>query len=409
MEIMSRDKSPQKFQIIGSLLSDETDQPLARLVPRRDPLQKLTSLWSAVDDGAHDFSLNVASPISNNDGYAQFHARICKGIHTRAPERASYVLSKRQFGTMADESDGYVPELPRDAGSVRLRQEHFNQRGANQCLFPPRLMISVSSTRAIIPTVRNAVIRELRDLERIIQSMEARKYDICPSDIHALFEWFKPIENLIRHYHTVSERMIYTRAHVEQWGNGRGLWRENERRAAKISIVILAERMESLRRPMIAKRGGAYEMLAELRDRAAAFAKKVTDFLDEEVEQIGRVMEDRLSQDEQEELMFTMMRSMRKGELGKAMVILVSQGLGTSRSERVIWIRDVCKKFSKLVVHMWIKWFEDRHVEFLRLFEAAEDEYRRLYGGLAHELEHRSVGAQSMQAQSFQMSSIQTL
>lgn len=407
--MLSRDRSPQTLQIVASLLSDENELPLARLAPRRDPLQKLTSLWSVIDDGVHDVSLNLPSPISNDDGYTQFHSRISSDVHTRDPERASYVLGKRRFATMADESDGYLPELPRDAGSVRLRQEHFNQRGANRSLFPPRLMISVSSTRAIIPTVRNAVIRELRDLERILQSLEARKYDLCPSDIHALFEWFKPIENLIRHYHTVSERVIYRRAQAEQWGNGRGLWREEERRAAKVAIVILLERMESLRRPMIAKRGGAHEMLPDLRERVAAFAKKVVQFLDEEVEQVGRVMEDRLSLEEQEEVMFTVMRGMKKGELGKAVVILVSQGLGMSRSERLVWIRDVCKIFNKLVVRLWIKWFDDRHVEFLRKFEAAEEEYRRLYIGLARELDSRVVSAISMHAQSMQISSARSM
>lgn len=405
----SQDNSPQTLQFVGSLLSDETDQPLARLMPRRDPLQKLTSLWSGIDDGVHDISLNLPSPIANDDGNAHFYSRISGGVHTRGPERASYVLGRRRFATMADESDDYFPELPRDAGSVRLRQEHFNQRGANRSLFPPRLMISVSSTRAIIPTVRNAVVRELRDLERIIQSLEARKYDLCPSDIHALFAWFKPIENLIRHYLTVAERVIYKRAHAEQWGSGRGLWCEEERRAAKVAIVILAERMESLRRPMIAKRGGAYEMLPDLRERVAAFAKKVVNFLDEEVEQVGRMMEDRLSLEAQEEVMFTVMRGMRKGELGKAVVILVSQGLGASRSEREGWIRDVCKKFSKLVVHMWIKWFDDRHVDFLRMFEAAEEEYRRLYVGLARELDSRIVSAVSIHAQSTQVSSVRSM
>lgn len=68
--------------------------------------------------------------------------------------------------------------------------------------------------------------------------------------------------------------------------------------------------------------------------------------LKEEVEQIERVMEDRLLLKEREEMMLTAKQGMKE-ELRKAVVISGSQGLGTSRSERMVWIRDARKIFNE--------------------------------------------------------------
>lgn len=386
----NRKANHSSYQNAGSFLTDENEEPLARPVPRNDLLVKLSSAWSMSDD-----------PMEGADESA-FHNRLLKGAHSRLPERSSHVLHKRRFGTMTERADS--EELSRKAGCVRLRVEHMEQtdkrehgndengdKGSEEEGESVRKweLYEVRSAHSVLSIGRNAMVRELDDLQTMIRSMETRKYDVCAADVHALFAWFQTVENFARLYLSATERCLYARGGAGRWGNGKDIWDRAKRQEKKVAVIASAEHFEKLRRPMLALDEQCRDMLPELRKRSSMFARAAMRVVDAEARQVQRELDRRCSDEELHDMCKCVMRDIRQRDCGKGVLLVMSLGLGVSRSERVAWVRGMCQGMSGLVVQIWMGRFSDRHWKFMELFDRAEREYRRMYCELGRELDDR--------------------
>lgn len=392
-----------------SYLSDENEMPLARPISRRGRLLKLTStvskgvelsrhvnsrhgrltkatlIWSGIDDPSDSLGFD---PDTKNAVDSEFIDGLMQHIHTRLPERSSYVLNNRRYGTMTDMSENR--KLPFTAGDIRLRQEHISVVTASpQALRPNWLILPLHSPRCVMGITRNALVHEMSDMHRILHSLELRKYDLCSSDANAFYAWFKIVENLIRYYFTVSEISIYSRRYVEQCNPGTGIWVGADRRAAKLSIMRVVDELEVLRRPMIALGKHAHQTVAELHRRADELAHRLIRFLDDEVEQVETVLQQQLSVEEQDDILSHFVNYMKRGSYGRSIILVLAGGLGLNKVDRETWVKNSCKALNRIIVQIWARRVNDRHSEFANMFETAGREYRRMYEELARDVDKK--------------------
>lgn len=410
-----------KTQRAFSYMSDEHETPLAIPIPRRDRLLQLTSAvtrgdsrvsnsrrahrgvlmktraWSGDDNADSAGSVGETRRGGGAVADLRFVEKIWRGLNSRAPERSSYVLRHRCFGTMLDSEEG--GQLPMSMGAVRLRQEHVSQvKATARSHRLTWLTLPISSPRSIISLVRNAVIREMSDMQRIMHSLELRKYDVCSSDVHAFFAWFKVVENLVGLYFAATEIAIYGNQHVDMYhpNPSSGVWYASERQATKMAIISLADKLDALRRPLIALNFNAHKLLAELRKRADTFAKRLVRFLDDEVEHVEAVLMQNLNLDAQDAVLAALIKEIRSGPYGRDIVMVLAQGLSVNKSDRNAWVKNMCNGVNRLIVQLWMKRLADRHWNFVSLFESAGKEYQQLYDDLARDVDDKMASVHSV-------------
>lgn len=361
-------------------INHQNDFPLARPLSRRERFGKVASLtWSR---GSHDVSED--GPTSARSVLdANFQNDILLGLNRRHPEKSSALLKGRRKGTMNLASEG--SPLPRKAEDIRRRQEHVDGRLVQMPVLFSRTAIGDTGLTGI-PLVREAFLSELRDLYTILSSVDARKYDVCSSDIRAMFEWFAMFENFLRLYLTVSETTIYQAAEIDAWENIEGMLSKECRMREKKRIIELCDKVEAMKRVLISEGDrGEQKSVEKLREQVDKFTVRLLRFLDEEVVQLPNELNGpRFSRKEAEGFFRAMVNEIRNSEQGKDMVVVLAKGLGTGSSGMGSWLKDVCETGNKFAVQRWMRQFVERHSNYVRLFEKAESEYRWFYKDLSN-------------------------
>lgn len=265
-----------------------------------------------------------------------------------------------------------------------------------------------------ISVVRNAIAREMDGMQRLLHSLEVRKYDLCASDIHAFFAWFKLIENFTRVYLFATESTIYTLNPLatrstpnstsipnnnsnEYFNNNLTYWESRLRCNEKTAIINLCEKLERLRRPMLALDKKCHEHLEELRRRCDAFATRLMRFVDGEVQHVESILHTELSVEELDVVLHSLVSQLRKtgGVYGKNIIMVMATGLGVAKTEREIWIRDRIKSVGRVVVQMAMKKLKDRHWNFVTLFETSGKEYKQVYENLGKDVDRKVASVRS--------------
>lgn len=339
--------------------------PLARELPRRGHLQHLgsTLTWSrdATSPDGSGFAQSVAD--------AEFEQTMLDGV-TTLPSVAGH--GPREFGTLRKEGDA----LPRGVEDVRRRQEHVEGRLV-------RAPVLRRTKRQGLGVVRDGVVLELVDLYRMIGSIDVRRFDVGVEDVKALFAWFGLFENFVRVYFWVSEREVYAASGVDDWGGLKGIVGK-KRKEEKMGIVRMGEKVGEMKRVMVGgRRVGRF--VGELIRRVDGFAMRLLRFLNAEVEEVGRKFEERF--EGREKVVWEgLVRSIRKKEGGKEMIVLMGRGVG--KGKMLDWIRDMCGGgVGKMNVGNWTRKFMERHANYAILFEKAEMEYREMYKELAEQVD----------------------
>lgn len=290
---------------------------------------------------------------------------------------------------MSSKSSGF--RLPRSVEDVRRRQEHVERRLVQM----PVLLsddIRTSSTLRFVSIVRNATLSELRDLYRIVSSLDARKFDIRAADVKAMFEWFATFENFVRLYLTISEKELYDTTDIDEWASLQGNISKTKRKAEKKRIIALCDKVEEMKRKMIAEHKSCLRHLQELHKRVDQFTMRLVRFLNEEVEQVPAHLERKFSPIVIENLFISMTREIRNAENGKDMVVLMARGTGANSLTMTSWVRAMCGSVNKMTAAIWIRKFIDRHVNYAVLFENAEQEYREMYNVLSDQVDDEIAG-----------------
>lgn len=372
-----------------SYITDQNDFPLARPLSRRERFGKIT--WSLTwsrgsQDVSGDGPTSGDGPASARSVLdANFQNDMLLGLNRTQPEKCSSLLKGRRKGTMSLASEGR--SLPRSAEDIRRRQEHVDRRLVRM----PVLFSHTSNGNTDvngIQLVREAFLSELRDLYTILSSVDARKYDVRPSDIRAMFEWFAIFENFLRLYFTVSETSIYHAAEIDEWENIEGMLSKECRIREKKRIIELCEKVEGMKRVLISEGDrGEQKSVRKLRERVDKFSVRLLRFLNEEVVQIPNELEGRFSREQAEGFFRAMVNEIRNSEHGKDMVVALAKGLGKGSSGMGSWLTDVCETGNKFAVQRWMRQFVERHSNYVKLFEKAESEYRWFYKDLSNHVD----------------------
>lgn len=380
--LLSRKKTPNNLENRASYITGEDDILLARPAPRHGIRSNLPS-WS---------NDTVSAERGGSDGSTfdpHFASDMQKGIYRRLPEKSSFVLKNRKKATMAEEPN--AQQLPRNVEDVRIRQEHVERRVQTM----PSLFSEDARGRSlseVISIIRNAVFRELNDLYKIMSSLEARKYDLCGSDVQSTFAWFKLLENFIRVYFSASESEVYGKTGIDSWGNLSGKLTSDKRKKEKMKIVALSDRVEQMKRVMLAMGCRCGQLVAQLQAKVDDFAMRLVRFLNEEVEQIPCQLESKFGTSEMAIILGGLVQEMRGAETGREVVLLMSRGLTAGGTERVEWIRKMCGGPTRVTAQSWMRKFADRHSNYVRLFVAAEGEYQDMYNDLSRVLDAEIQG-----------------
>lgn len=379
----SRTKKVQRndnLVVVSSLVSEDDENviPLAVPAPRRDPFTRLHA-WSLINSVSSEASASTQPALDGT-----FLTEMMKGIYHRAPVKTSFVMKDRRPATMTEFRDGY--EVSRKAEDVRRRQEHAERRITRT----PMLLADdrgSGSVREGIIVARRAMLCELRDFYAITSSLEARKYDLRGSDIQATFEWFKMLENFLRCYLVASEKAIYVGTEVDKWGSLHGKINEKNRKGEKMRIIELSDRIELLKRPMLALDTKCGQLMGRLHRRVDDYTMRLVRFLNLEAEQVPSQLESKLENQEVDGVFHRFVKEMFGMEHGRDMVILLSFGLGMETEKQVEWLKRMCGGITRSGVQVWIKKVMDRHNNYVRLFKNAETEYRELYCRLSRLLD----------------------
>lgn len=282
--------------------------------------------------------------------------------------------------------------LPRGAEDIRRRQEHVDRRIVQMpMLFSTPSEADVEFKGMVL--IHEAFLSELRDLYTILSSIDSRKYDICRSDIRAMFEWFAIFENFLRLYFTVSETQIYQAAQIDEWENIGGLLSKERRKKEKKKIIELCDKVEAMKRILIAEGDrGEKRSVQKLRERVDRFTVRLLRFLDEEVGHVPGDLENRFFDRETDAMFRRLVNEMRNCEHGRDMVVVLAKGLGKDASGMGTWLVKNCDKGTKGAVQKWMGQFVERHTNYVKLFEKAEYEYRRLYKSLGRSVDEEIEG-----------------
>lgn len=352
------DKSADTQSLESVYFTDKNGVPLARPVPRKElsiGLSKLVSNLTWSD------SSKATEQTTTQQSDVDFEKCVLSFLNSVAPEKSSRLLKERIPGTMNVNSDGV--RLLRSADEIRRRQEHIDGRIVQMPVLESDV-IGRENSHAL-GTVHRAILSELRDLHCMISSMESRKFDVNKADVRALFEWFKLFENFIRLYLATSERELYAGATGDAWIQAR--------KAQKIEVVRLVERVEAMKRPMIAQHVHCGQSLRDLHKRVDRMTMRVVRLLKEESERMTM-----LEVGSVEARVERMIKSLREGRFGREMVVLIAQGARNPME----WMRGVWHDVGRFVIQGWVNRFVERHRGFVTAFERAESEYRELYGVL---------------------------
>lgn len=371
-------RSNDAVQSLGvSYFTDCNDVPLARVLPRRDRLLRITSslTWSQHDSTAE------AGPSTRSLGDLDFAQQLLKTGQTRVGwVKCSQMLKGRIVGTMGVEGEGM--ELGRGVEDVRVRQEHV-ERGV---ISMPALMEDEGEVGDMetwgngLEVVRRAFLAELRDLYTIMGSMRMRQFDLGIGDVRGLFGWFVMFERFLRVYFVVSERWVYEETGVDEWAGLEGIVGGEGRKEEKKKIVSMAEKVWGVKRMLEAVRGGEgmRKGLGVLGKRVDEMTMGLVRYVKEEVE-VGKVLEGKGMIGSVMRGMVEEMKEMKEMEGGKESVVIVSRGLGKG-GEKSGWLKRVLggrggKK--------WLWRVMDAHLGFVREFERAQKEYVAMYVGLS--------------------------
>lgn len=365
------------------------DTTLARRLPGRgERFAKLASslTWSRTSTEISNEGPNSARSVLD----VNFHSGILTGITKTPPEKCLSVLKGRRKGTMcaACESKG----LPRNAEDVRRRQEHVDKRLVRTPMLfssPPEGNTELTG----MALIREAFLTELRDFYTILSSVDARKYDICRSDIRAMFEWFTTFETFLRLYFIVSETTIYQTAGIDEHGAVSEALSSARRKQEKRRIIKRCDKIEEIRRVLISEADKWEQRSMQiLNERVDKLTVRLLRFLDEEVKEVSRDLDDRLSNTEKEVIFRGFMDMMLSCQHGRDMVVMLAKGLGKDASEMGAWLVKNCSKVNRGAVQKWMAQFVERHTNYVKLFEKAESEYRALYKGLGRSIDEELEG-----------------
>ena len=363
------------------------DEPLARTIPSLG--ERIFKLASSLKSARSSFEVATGPKSARSVLDMHFENDVLVGMNHRQPQKCTSHYKSRMKGTMRAASES---PLPHGIEEVRRRQEHVE----NRVVQTPVLISSGVKARtgaSGIPLIREAFLSELRDLYTMLSSIEARRYDLCRSDIRALYEWYSVFENFLRVYFFVSESSIYQAGHVDSWEGTSGVLRKAERMREKKKILGLSDKVQAMKRVLLGEgEGGEQKSVKPLRERVDRLAVRLHGFLDEEVRQIHTGLGARYLEEERDAMFRGLVNEMRRHEMGRDMVVLVAKGLGGSVREMERWLVGHCDRAGKLAVQRWIGQFAERHCEYVRLFEKAEYEYRRLYTRLGKKVDKEMEG-----------------
>lgn len=360
----------------SAYFTDKNGVPLARPVPRKElGLTKLMSNLTWTSETSRD---TTESSVIEAD--ADFERTILRDVSHNVPEKTSALLKERIGGTMNLYRDQF--KLPRSADAVRRRQEHVDGRIVQTPVLLSDYNVSGGAS-AGIAIIYNAVISELRDFHIILSSLQARKYDINSADIKAVYEWYGLLENFIRVYFVASEREIYAKTEVDKHIVAHGSIAPEQRKIEKMRIVRLCEKVEALKRPLLAMGRKCGQSVGTLHKQVDKLTMRLVRFLKEEVEQLPSALESRLTRTELIAMYTQLVSELREGKNGKEIVVLIGQGAGSGAGDRMSWVREVCGGVSKFTAQGWVNRFGEKHRNYVHLFQKAEKEYRQFYGKLS--------------------------
>jgi hypothetical protein len=348
---------------------------LARTVAPKD--RPLTSwFWSDEFASAVSFSETVDTP---------FESRILRGLTNLGPPLPAWnARDPRVRGSLQTKRR---PRLLVDRGiDIDLQRcRHIETIGA---YWPTIELVEVDSKVAIdsMHVFHNAIRLELRDLQRVLTSMQTRLLDIDNNDTVSFYAWLDGFSDFLRLYFAASERFVLNVVEDASDMELRGEMGSRRRKSEKLRIVRMLEDIESLKRPMQAHPSMLQQLLPKLSEKVETFSKATNRCLATEAENLPSILLSYFHEQQIAEMFSSVKSRLLDGASGPVLVVLLSRGCGSDAATRKLWLKSHSqqvvrgKASARAVVQRWTKLFVALHKEYVQAFLCAEQEYRSMYG-----------------------------
>jgi hypothetical protein len=370
-------RSEHETSVFVSRGNDGT-QPelLARAVSAKDrPL----SSWFWSDEF-------VSASTGANTVNLTFERRLLRGVTNMGPPPPSWsVRNPRVRGSLRTKRRPRLfHECGIDIDARRRRQIGLTVERAPFLGFASLGTLAASDSMHIF---HNAVRAELRDLHRIVMSLETRLVDVDDEDIRSFYAWLDGFGDFLRLYLAASERFVISVAEdasdIEFCENMLG----NRRRNDKVQIVRMLEGVENLKRPMQARPDRQQLLLAELRAKVDDLTMAIIRCLSTEAEQLPSVLSSHFHEQQITEMFSRVKARMLESASGPLLLVALSRGSGHDVETRKKWLKTQSQQLirsktsAKAAVQKWTRTFLDIHKEYVLAFVSAKKEYVDMYTG----------------------------
>lgn len=354
----------------------QAQDPLARVVSRHERPMLSSWIWS------DDFGSQSSQPRSAD---LRFEKRILRGL-TIFPGAAPAWFREprgRQPGTLNLARDSRP--LPLDVTGAEVRRKHVRMSVTRSPVLSFTNLPALESANRI-QLYHNAIRAELRSLYTIASSLGKRQYDLNEKDVEAFYAWFALFGDFLRIYFTAGERHILNR--IEDTAD-RELHNDmcsGPRKKKKLSIVRTLEEIESMKRPMQARPGACENVFPLLIDLIDKLSMSLLHYMNTELEQLPPILSSYFHASQLAEMYRQIDLQFLHSPSGALLQVTLSRGSSERVADHSKWLKEqfhgllgVSRIRAPIEAQRWQKKYDEVHLKYVRGFEKAESEYKRLF------------------------------
>lgn len=356
--------------------SQTPGHPLARVVSKQE--RPILSSWIWSDE----FDSQSSQPRSLDN---RFEKRILRGVTIVQGFPPAWFREPRgrQPGTLNLAKDSLPLSL--DGGGAQMRRRHLKMAVTRSPVLAfTNLSLLERSNR--IQVYHNAMRSELRSLYTITSSLGKRQYDLNESDVQAFYAWLALFGDFLRIYFSAGERYILNRIEDTADRELRDDMCSSARKKKKLSIVRTLEEIESMKRPMQARPGACENVFPVLIGLIDSLTMSLLHYMNSEFEQLPSVLASLFHTTQLQGMFRQVDLQMLQSASGPLLQVILSRGSSERSSDHGKWLKEhvqtllgVSRIRAPIEAQRWYKRYAEVHLKYVRGFEKAESEYKRLY------------------------------